>query len=93
VTNSEGDEVDRIGTAAKAEQMQSLEIVYKYNIQFQEALRLYNILPPSIESAATAHIQDQIEIIEKIIANGLAYTVNGSVYFNVKKFKTYFFSE
>jgi cysteinyl-tRNA synthetase len=86
VTNSEGDEVDRIGTAAKAEQMQSLEIVYKYNIQFQEALRLYNILPPSIESAATAHIQDQIEIIEKIIANGLAYTVNGSVYFNVKKY-------
>lgn len=86
VTNSEGDEVDRIGTAARLEQMQSLEIVYKYNVKFQEALRTYNILPPNIETAATAHIQEQIEIIEKIISNGYAYAINGSVYFDVKKY-------
>jgi len=86
VTNSEGDEVDRIGTAARLEQMQSLEIVYKYNVKFQEALRTYNILPPSVETAATAHIQEQIEIIEKIIANGYAYVENGAVYFDVKKY-------
>ena len=31
ITNSAGDEVDSIGKAARSEQMQSLEIVYKYN--------------------------------------------------------------
>lgn len=86
ITNSAGQEVDSIGTAARAEQMQSLEIVYKYNVKFQELQRLYNLLPPSIEPTATGHIQEQIEIIEQIIENGYAYVVNESVYFDVQKY-------
>lgn len=90
ITNSLGEEVDSIGKAAKDEQVQSLEIVYKYNVSFQELQRTYNMLPPSIEPTATAHIQEQIEIIEQIIENGLAYVVNGSVYFDVKKYNEQF---
>jgi cysteinyl-tRNA synthetase len=90
ITNSAGDEVDSIGKAAKSEQMQSLEIVYKYNVKFQELQRIYNLLPPSIEPTATGHIQEQIEHIEKIIENGFAYIVNGSVYFDVKKYSEKF---
>jgi cysteinyl-tRNA synthetase len=86
ITNSAGQEVDSIGKAARLEQMQSLEIVYKYNVKFQELQRLYNLLPPSIEPTATGHIQEQIEIIEKIIENGYAYVVNGSVYFDVQQY-------
>jgi cysteinyl-tRNA synthetase len=90
ITNSAGEEVDSIGKAARSEQLQSLEIVYKYNVKFQELQRIYNLLPPSIEPTATAHIQEQIEIIEKIIENGYAYSVNGSVYFDVKKYSESF---
>ena len=86
ITNSAGEAVDSIGKAARQEQMQSLEIVYKYNVIFQDLQRTYNMLPPSIEPTATGHIQEQIEIIEKIIENGFAYTVNGSVYFDVKAY-------
>jgi len=86
ITNSLGEAEDSIGKAARLEQLQSLEIVYKYNVKFQELQRLYNLLPPSIEPTATAHIQEQIEIIEKIIENGFAYAVNGSVYFDVRKY-------
>lgn len=86
ITNSLGEAVDSIGTAARLEQVQSLEIVYKYNVKFQELQRIYNLLPPSIEPTATAHIQEQIEIIEKILENGFAYVVNGSVYFDVRKY-------
>ena len=86
ITNSLGEAVDSIGAAARLEQMQSLEIVYKYNVKFQELQRIYNLLPPSIEPTATGHIQEQIEIIEKIIENGFAYVVNGSVYFDVRKY-------
>lgn len=86
ITNSAGEAVDSIGKAARLEQMQSLEIVYKYNVKFQDLQRVYNLLPPSIEPTATQHIQEQIEIIEQIIENGFAYVVNGSVYFDVRKY-------
>jgi cysteinyl-tRNA synthetase len=86
ITNSLGEAVDSIGSAARLEQVQSLEIVYKYNVKFQELQRIYNMLPPSIEPTATGHIQEQIEIIEQIIENGYAYEVNGSVYFDVRKY-------
>jgi hypothetical protein len=86
ITNSAGDEVDSIGKAARMEQMQPLEIVYKYNLNFIELQRIYNLLMPSIEPTATAHIQEQIEIIEQIISNGYAYLINGSVYFDTKKY-------
>lgn len=86
ITNSAGEAVDSIGKAAKAAQVQSLEIVYKYNQKFQELQRIYNLLAPSIEPTATGHIQEQIEIIEQLIENGYAYVVNGSVYFDVKKY-------
>lgn len=86
ITNSAGEAVDSIGKAARQEQIQSLEIVYKYNVIFQDLQRTYNMLPPSIEPTATGHIQEQIEIIEKIIENGFAYEVNGSVYFDVKAY-------
>ena len=90
ITNSAGDEVDSIGKVARLEQVQSLEIVYKYNVKFQELQRIYNMLPPNIEPTATGHIQEQIESIEKIIENGFAYVVNGSVYFDVKTYSEKF---
>lgn len=90
ITNSLGEAVDSIGSAARLEQVQSLEIVYKYNVKFQELQRIYNMLPPSIEPTATGHIQEQIEIIEQIIENGFAYVVNGSVYFDVRKYSEKF---
>jgi len=90
ITNSLGEAVDSIGKAARLEQMQSLEIVYRYNVVFQDLQRTYNMLPPSIEPTATGHIQEQIEIIEKIIENGFAYIVNGSVYFDVKTYSEKF---
>jgi cysteinyl-tRNA synthetase len=86
ITNSLGEAVDSIGSAARLEQVQSLEIVYKYNVKFQELQRIYNMLAPSIEPTATGHIQEQVELIEQILENGFAYVVNGSVYFDVKKY-------
>lgn len=90
ITNSLGEAVDSIGKAAKLEQVQSLEIVYKYNVKFQELQRIYNMLPPTIEPTATGHIQEQIEMIEQIIENGFGYVVNGSVYFDVKAYSEKF---
>ncbi|MCO5260530.1 MAG: cysteine--tRNA ligase [Crocinitomicaceae bacterium] len=90
ITNSAGEDVDSIGKAAKLAQVQSLEIVYTFNRKFIELQRIYNLLPPSIEPTATQHIQEQIEVIEQLIENGFAYVINGSVYFDVRKYSEKF---
>jgi cysteinyl-tRNA synthetase len=46
----------------------------------------FNCIPPTIEPTATGHIVEQINMIEELIKAGYAYEVNGSVYFDVKKY-------
>jgi cysteinyl-tRNA synthetase len=74
---------DKIARKAKLENMEPMELVQKYTIGFRDVMGIFNILPPNIEPTATGHIIEQIEMIERIIANGFAYESNGSVYFNV----------
>ena len=79
-------EEDKISTKARLEQLEPMEIVQKYTTDFHQILQKFNFLPPSIEPTATGHILEQIEAIETIITNGLAYEVKGSVYFDVLKY-------
>lgn len=48
-------------------------------------LKTMNALPFDHYTAATEHIPEMVEIIEKLVEKGLAYVVNGSVYFSVEK--------
>ena len=84
----EGD--DKFAKKAKLEQLEPMEIVQKYTLGFRDVMRAFNTLPPSIEPTATGHISEQIEMTKKIIANGYAYNVNGSVYFDVEKYNKEF---
>ncbi|WP_420400564.1 cysteine--tRNA ligase [Flagellimonas sp.] len=77
---------DKIAKKAKLEQIEPMEVVQRYTVDFHNTLQQFNFLPPSIEPTATGHIIEQIEIIKDIIANGYAYEVNGSVYFDVVTF-------
>jgi cysteinyl-tRNA synthetase len=77
---------DKISTKARIEKLEPMEIVQKYTVDFHEVLRKYNFLSPSVEPTATGHIVEQIEAIQKILDNGMAYEVNGSVYFDVLKY-------
>ena len=74
---------DRIIKKARVENLEPMEVVQKYTYDFHETVRKFNLLPPNIEPTATGHITDQIKLIEKIIDKGMAYVVNGSVYFDV----------
>ena len=77
---------DKIAKKARLEQLEPMEIVKQYTEDFHEVMRQFNILPPSIEPSATGHILEQIEITQRLLAKGLAYEANGSVYFDVKKY-------
>jgi hypothetical protein len=63
-----------------------MEVVQRYTVDFHETLQKINNLPPSIEPTATGHIVEQIEIIKDILQKGMAYEINGSVYFDVLKY-------
>lgn len=77
---------DKITKKARLEQIEPMEVVQMYTVDFHNILDTLNFLPPSIEPTATGHIIEQIELIKTIIDNGFAYEVNGSVYFDVHKF-------
>ncbi|SFT80994.1 cysteinyl-tRNA synthetase [Lishizhenia tianjinensis] len=77
---------DKIAKKAKLQQLEPMEIVQQYTVDFHDTLAAFNNLPPNIEPTATGHIIEQIEMIQEIIAKGLAYEVNGSVYFDVEKY-------
>ena len=77
---------DRIAKKARIEQLEPMEIVQRYTIDFHQIMSKFNALPPSIEPTATGHIIEQQRIIQEILDKGYAYEKNGSVYFDVLKF-------
>ena len=77
---------DKIAKKARIEQLEPMEVVQRYTVDFHDILTAFNFLPPSIEPTATGHIIEQIEIIKTIIDKGIGYEANGSVYFDVVKF-------
>lgn len=79
---------DKISEKALLERLEPMELVQKYTNLFHLATQRFNCLPPSIEPTATGHIIEQIAMIRQILADGYAYEVNGSVYFDVKKYAT-----
>jgi cysteinyl-tRNA synthetase len=77
---------DKISKKAKLEQLEPMEIVQRYTIDFHDMMQSFNALPPIIEPTATGHIIEQIEMTKQIIANGYGYEAGGSIYFDVEKF-------
>lgn len=86
LTNERGEGVNRMESQAKLESLEPMEIVQKYTVSFHRIMDAFNTIPPTIEPTATGHIVEQIEMIETLLKNGFAYEVNGSIYFDVKKY-------
>lgn len=79
---------DKIQKKAILEKLEPMEVVQQYTNSFHQVLRKINVLPPSIEPRASAHIPEQIKITKDIINNGLAYESMGSVYLDIAKYAT-----
>jgi cysteinyl-tRNA synthetase len=80
---------DRIMKGAKRESVEPMELVERYTKAYFDAMDALNVLRPDISPHAAAHIPEQIELVEKLIAKGYAYEINGSVYFDVTKWAQY----
>ncbi|MEN9340007.1 MAG: hypothetical protein RIQ62_1319 [Bacteroidota bacterium] len=78
--------VDKIAEKSFLEKLEPMELVQKYTNLYHWGMKAFNNLDPNIEPTATGHIVEQIEMIKTILDKGYAYEVNGSVYFDVKKY-------
>ena len=77
---------DRISKKATLESLEPMEIVQKYTNDFHDVMATFNILCPDIEPTATGHLMEQLDMIDQLVENGLAYESNGSVYFDIEKY-------
>jgi len=80
---------DKVEKKAMKEGKTPQQIVDFYLRHHLEAFDRLRLLRPDLLKKATDHIPEIIAQIEKIMENGYAYVADGSVYFDVSKFKNY----
>lgn len=77
---------DKIAKKARLEEIEPMEVVQYFTNRYHRNMEQLNVLPPSIEPHASAHIIEQVQLVQKIMDAGYAYESNGSVYFDLEKY-------
>jgi len=80
---------DKIIKNAREAQKSIFEFTKPYEAAFYNDIKKLNIEPAWKYPKATDHIKEMIGVIKTLIKNKLAYRSDGSVYFDVSKFKKY----
>jgi cysteinyl-tRNA synthetase len=80
---------DRIIQKAAAAGVSIREYTEKYIQAYLDDRRALNLEPPEHIARATEHIDDMVELIQRLTAKGFTYTSDGSTYFRISKFPDY----
>ena len=80
---------DKIAVAAKREKKHPMALAEYYTRSYFEDMDNLSCVRPDISPRASGHITEQIELVKTLLEKGYAYEANGSVYFDVSKFKDY----
>jgi len=80
---------DKMEKGSKREGLTAKELASKYELEFLENLKLLNINEPDKMPRATENIEEQIDLIKKIEANGFTYKTTDGIYFDTSKFSDY----
>lgn len=80
---------DKIIKKSQLENIPWKEVAEKYIASFYEDMNALNVLRPTHEPRATDHIEDMVALVKALIEKGMAYRVNGDVYFSVESYKGY----
>ena len=81
---------DKMVKAMRRENKTAMEIAKFYTDEFFKDFKLVNNRMPEIVSPATAHINDYIEIISKLLEKDYAYISGGNIYFDTTKLDDYY---
>ncbi|MFO8108993.1 MAG: cysteine--tRNA ligase [Thermoplasmata archaeon] len=77
---------DKIAKSAREKELEPMELVTKQVIKFYIEMDKLNMCRANVFPRATGHMVEMMEAVKKMMDNGYAYEVNGSVYFDVPKF-------
>jgi cysteinyl-tRNA synthetase len=80
---------DKILNRAQKEGVPWNDISERYIKAFYRDMGALGITKPNMEPRATEHIPDILSMVEGLVNKGLAYAVDGDVYFSVRKFPGY----
>ncbi len=80
---------DKIINRANQLGVDSRALAEKFIGEFHEDMDALNVERPTIEPKATDHIDPIIRLIEKLIEKGIAYLVDGDVFYSVDQFEEY----
>src|SRR3990172_12874627 len=80
---------DKIINRAQQEGVPALEVSERFIREFREDMAAIAVWPAHLKPKATEHISEMIALIERLIAGGFAYVVDGDVYFEIRRFPPY----
>jgi cysteinyl-tRNA synthetase len=80
---------DKLARRAALERLEPMEVAEKYFWIYFDAMARLRVRRPSVVPRATGHIVEQIELARELLGRGLAYEVDGSVYFDVRSWAAY----
>jgi cysteinyl-tRNA synthetase len=80
---------DKIIRKANLEGVSAQEISERYIQEYRTDMASLGIAPADIEPKATDHVGPMIALIERLIARGVVYAIEGDVYFEARRFPGY----
>jgi len=80
---------DKILNRAASESVDWKEIAARYIAAYEADMARLSVRPPTVAPRATDHIPEMLALIERLTAQGVAYCVDGDVYFSVARFASY----
>jgi cysteinyl-tRNA synthetase len=80
---------DRIIQKAAAAGVSIRDYTDKYIQAYLEDRRALNLEPPEHIARATEHIDDMVELIQRLTEKGFTYSSEGSIYYRISKFPGY----
>jgi cysteinyl-tRNA synthetase len=80
---------DKIIKRANAVGEDPMALAARYAADYNRDMARFGVLPPDVEPKVSTHIAEIIALIERLIANGKAYQVDGDVNFEIAKFPPY----
>jgi cysteinyl-tRNA synthetase len=80
---------DRIIEASGHDPLEAFVVAERWTRVYEEIVAALGTLPPDIAPRASGHIPEMLELIARLVEEGLAYQAGGDVYFAVAKWPEY----
>ncbi|NPV30216.1 MAG: cysteine--tRNA ligase [Firmicutes bacterium] len=80
---------DKIIARAAEENEDALELANRYIREYYRDADALRVLRADVHPRASEHIAEMIQMVERLLEKGMAYQVDGDVYFSIRQFPGY----